>query len=60
MMYLLIQIGVACRLIAAAGPAELRDAGLLASAACRSTVFLIYVVIYGPFPSQARIDAQEG
>lgn len=59
-MYLLMQIGVAARLIAAAGPVTLRDAGLLTSAACWSMAFLMYVVVYGPYLLQARVDGKEG
>lgn len=59
-MYLLIQVGVASRLLAAAGPAGLRDIGLLLSAACWTAAFLIYALIYGPYLFHARIDAKEG
>jgi uncharacterized protein involved in response to NO len=59
-MYLLIQLGVAFRLLAAAGPAGLRDAGLLISAACWTTAFLMYGITYGPYLLKARIDAREG
>lgn len=59
-MYLLIQVGVASRLLAAVGPAGLRDAGLLLSAACWTMAFLMYAVIYGPYLFHARIDAKEG
>lgn len=59
-MYLLIQVGVASRLLAAAGPAGLRDVGLLLSAACWTAAFLLYTLIYGPYLFHARIDAKEG
>lgn len=59
-MYLLVQVGVGARLLAAVGPAGLHDAGLLLSAACWTMAFLLYVVIYGPYLFQARIDAREG
>jgi uncharacterized protein involved in response to NO len=59
-MYLLIQLGVAFRLLAAAGPAGLRDAGLLISAACWTMAFLMYAITYGPYLLKARIDAREG
>jgi len=59
-MYLLIQIGVASRLLAAAGPAHLRDVGLMLSAACWSAAFLLYALIYGPYLFHARVDAREG
>jgi uncharacterized protein involved in response to NO len=59
-MYLLMQLGVAARLIAAAGPVTLRNAGLLTSAACWSMAFLMYIVVYGPYLLQARVDGKEG
>jgi uncharacterized protein involved in response to NO len=59
-MYLLIQVGVAARLLAAVGPVGLRDAGLLLSGACWTMAFLTYAVIYGPYLFHARIDAKEG
>lgn len=59
-MYLLVQVGVGARLLAAVGPAGLQDAGLLLSAACWTMAFLMYAVIHGLYLSQARIDAREG
>lgn len=59
-MYLLMQVGVASRFLAAVGPVGLRDLGLLLSAACWTVAFLIYAVIYGPYLFHARIDAKEG
>lgn len=59
-MYLLMQAGVALRLLAALGPAEMRDAALLISGACWSIAFLAYVVVYGPYLVRARIDGKEG
>jgi len=59
-MYLLIQVGVAFRLLAAAGPDGVRDAGLLLSAACWTTAFLMYAITYGPYLFNARLDARDG
>jgi uncharacterized protein involved in response to NO len=59
-MYLLMQAGVASRLLAAVGPAATRDAALVVSAACWSLAFVIYVVVYGPYLFRARIDGKEG
>lgn len=59
-MYLLMQAGVAARLLAAVGPAWMRDAGLVLSALCWSLAFLAYVVVYGPYLVNARVDGREG
>jgi uncharacterized protein involved in response to NO len=59
-MYLLMQAGVASRLLAAVGPAAMRDAALIVSAACWSLAFLAYVTVYGPYLFRARIDGKEG
>lgn len=59
-MYLLIQAGAAARLLAAVGPAWMRDGGLVLSALCWSLAFLAYVVVYGPYLVNARIDGREG
>jgi uncharacterized protein involved in response to NO len=59
-MYLLIQLGVASRLLAAAGPAHLRDIGLMLSAASWTAAFLLYALVYGPYLFHARVDAREG
>lgn len=48
------------RLLAAVGPAWMRDAGLVLSALCWSLAFLAYVVVYGPYLVNARIDGREG
>jgi uncharacterized protein involved in response to NO len=59
-MYLLMQAGVAARLLAAVGPAGLRDAALAVSATCWSVAFVGYIVVYGPYLIRARIDGKEG
>lgn len=59
-MYLLMQAGVAARLLAAVGPAPLRDTALVLSALCWGLAFLAYVVVYGPYLVSARIDGGEG
>lgn len=59
-MYLLMQAGVAARLLAAVGPAALRDTGLMVSAGCWSLAFLAYMMVYGPYLFSARIDGREG
>ena len=59
-MYLLIQAGVAARLLAAAGPVDLRDVAMTASATCWSLAFLGYIAVYGPYLLRARLDGKEG
>jgi uncharacterized protein involved in response to NO len=59
-MYLLMQAGVATRLLAAVGPSATRDVALVVSAACWSLAFLTYVMVYGPYLFRARIDGKEG
>lgn len=58
MMYLFIQAGVVTRLLAAAG--VLRDAMLVATAACWSAAFVLYVAVYAPYLASARADGREG
>jgi uncharacterized protein involved in response to NO len=59
-MYLLMQAGVAARLLAAAGPVGLRDVAMTASATCWSLAFLGYIAVYGPYLLRARLDGKEG
>lgn len=41
-------------------PRFMRDAGLVLSALCWRLAFLAYVVVYGPYLVNARIDGREG
>lgn len=59
-MYLLIQAGVVARFIAAAGSPEMRSAMLMATAACWSAAFVLYVIVYAPYLMSARIDGRDG
>ena len=59
-MYLLLQAGAIGRLCANIVPAGMRDILLLGSAIAWSAAFLLYLFVYGPYLSQARIDGREG
>ncbi len=59
-MYLLLQAGAVGRLCANLLPAGWRDAALLASALAWTAAFLLYLLVYAPYLSQARIDGREG
>jgi uncharacterized protein involved in response to NO len=59
-MYWLIQLGALARVFAAVGPAAAREASLVAAALAWLLAFGLYVIVYGPFLWQARIDGKEG
>jgi uncharacterized protein involved in response to NO len=59
-MYLLLQAGAVARLCANIVPAGIRDFLLLGSALAWSVAFLLYLFVYAPYLSQARIDGREG
>lgn len=59
-MYLLMQAGVASRLLAAVGPAATSDVALVISAACWSLAFFTYIAVYGPYLLRTRIDGKDG
>ncbi|MGZ5199783.1 MAG: NnrS family protein [Telluria sp.] len=59
-MYVLIQLGVLLRLVAALGSDGARNVALIGAAACWSSAFVLYVIVYGPRLAQARIDGREG
>lgn len=59
-MYLLVQAGVVARFIAATGATELRPAMLLVAAACWSAAFVLYVAVYAPYLTSARVDGRDG
>jgi uncharacterized protein involved in response to NO len=59
-MYALLQAGVFLRLVAALGSGGVRNATLIGAAACWSTAFALYVIVYGPRLAQPRIDGREG
>jgi uncharacterized protein involved in response to NO len=59
-MYALIQLGAALRLLANLVGGDARQAALIASGACWSGAFLLYLWVYAPYLSRARIDGREG
>lgn len=59
-MYLLLQAGALARLCANIIPAGIRDYLLLASAVAWSSAFLLYLFVYAPYLSRARVDGREG
>lgn len=59
-MYLLIQAGAVLRVLAQFAPAAWRNAALLASGACWSLSFLMFLAVYAPYLWRARIDGREG
>jgi uncharacterized protein involved in response to NO len=59
-MYLLIQLAVLTRLVAALSPDRARMASLVVAAACWSGAFLLYLVVYAPYLSRPRVDGKEG
>lgn len=59
-MYLLIQVGVVARFLAAAGSPGVRSAMLLVTAASWSAAFVLYVVVYGPYLASPRVDGRDG
>lgn len=59
-MYLLIQAGAVLRMLAAFAPAGWREAALVASGACWTAAFIVFLGAYSPFLWRARIDGKEG
>lgn len=59
-MYLLIQVGVICRLGAAFDAGSLRDTALVVAATAWAAAFLIYLFVYTPYLFRPRVDGKEG
>jgi uncharacterized protein involved in response to NO len=59
-MYLLIQLAVLTRLVAALSPDSARMVALVAAGACWSGAFLLYLVVYAPYLARPRVDGKEG
>jgi uncharacterized protein involved in response to NO len=59
-MYVLIQLGVLVRLVAALAPGRAHDVALVGSAALWSAAFILYVLVYGPYLMRPRLDGREG
>ena len=57
-MYVLIQLGVIARMLAAAN--LMRPEMLVAAAACWSAAFVLYVVVYAPYLMSPRVDGRDG
>ncbi|MBI1889487.1 MAG: NnrS family protein [Burkholderiales bacterium] len=60
LMYLLVQVGVLARLLAALNVASLQQAGLIVAAAAWSSAFLLYLIVYAPYLMAARVDGRQG
>jgi uncharacterized protein involved in response to NO len=60
LMYALIQAGAVLRVLAQFLPAGWRNGALLASGACWSLSFLLFLLAYAPYLWRARIDGREG
>lgn len=59
-MYMLLQLGVLLRLVAALVPGSARDVALVGAAACWTAAFTLYAVVYGPYLCRPRVDGREG
>jgi uncharacterized protein involved in response to NO len=59
-MYVLIQLGVLLRLVAALSPDGARKVALVAATVVWSAAFVLYLVVYGPYLARPRIDGREG
>ncbi|HJV52979.1 MAG TPA: NnrS family protein [Noviherbaspirillum sp.] len=59
-MYVLIQIGVVARFLAAVNAMGWRDHALVCAAVSWAAAFVLYVAIYGRYLAAPRIDGREG
>jgi uncharacterized protein involved in response to NO len=59
-MYMLIQLGVLLRLVAALAPDGARDVALVGATVAWSAAFVLYLIVYGPYLSRPRVDGREG
>lgn len=59
-MFALLQIGAVARVAAALATDGWRDGALVLSAACWTVAFVLYVIVYLPYLSRARIDGNAG
>lgn len=59
-MYIFIQAGAVLRVLAAFIPAGWREAALVASGACWTAAFILFLAVYAPYLWRARIDGKEG
>jgi uncharacterized protein involved in response to NO len=59
-MYVLIQLGVLARLVAALTAGLPRDGALMVAGLCWTAAFLLYAIVYGPRLWAPRVDGREG
>ncbi len=59
-MYVLIQFGALARLCAALVSPAWREHALLAASVSWSAVFVLYLVVYGPYLVSTRLDGRDG
>jgi uncharacterized protein involved in response to NO len=59
-MYVLVQLAVLLRLVAALAPDSARNVSLVGAAACWTAAFGLYAVVYGPYLCRPRVDGREG
>ncbi len=59
-MYVLVQLGVVARFVAAVSTTEVRDHALACAAVSWAGAFLLYAVVYGRYLWSPRIDGREG
>ncbi len=59
-MYLAVHAGAVLRVLASLHVMESSVGLILASAACWSLAFLLYLVVYGPYLVRARLDGKDG
>jgi uncharacterized protein involved in response to NO len=60
MMFVLVQLGAASRLCANLVSYDARQVALLFSTLCWSCGFLLFLWVYGPYLTKARLDGREG
>jgi uncharacterized protein involved in response to NO len=59
-MYLALHAGAVLRVLASLQVTDSIVALLVASAACWSTAFILYLVVYGPYLVRPRLDGKDG
>lgn len=59
-MYILIQLGAVCRLVAALQSGDVRQVALIATAVAWVAAFALYLIIYTPYLMKPRVDGKEG
>lgn len=59
-MYVLLQLGTLCRLVAALQSGDVRQLALVMTAAAWTLAFTLYLIVYVPYLIQPRVDGKEG